>query len=132
MRRRPVETEVVRIERDEAGVQGIISACSIQEGTSPLTAGAGNRPATIAGWIKDQTAASSERVSTDPSNGQWMFHHHIARYRVHVGLDSGFSEATRKAGRRSVCKAQAFSPGIQFFEAFRHFTTSDQRTGSRG
>jgi len=72
--------------------QGIISARSVQEGAFCLSARAGKRSASVAGRIKDQAAAPSERVSLDPSNGQWKVHHQIARDCVHVRADSGFSE----------------------------------------
>src|SRR5216683_6018494 len=79
----------------EVSAPGIISACSVQEGASSLSASPGNKPALVAGGIKDQTAAPSERVSTDPSNVEWKVHHQIPSYCVHVGLDSGFSETSK-------------------------------------
>ena len=55
--------------------QDIISACSVQEGAPSLFVGAGNKPARVAGGIKNQAAAPSERVSTDPSKAQWKVDH---------------------------------------------------------
>src|SRR6267143_763936 len=77
--------------------QGIIGARSVQEGAFCLSARAGNRSATVAGGIKDQTAAPSERVSFDPSNGQWNVHHQIASDGMHVRADSGLSETAKIA-----------------------------------
>jgi len=77
--------------------QGIISAGTVQEGAFCLSARAGKRSAAVAAGIKDQTAPPSERVSFDPSNGQWKVHHQIAGDCVHVGADSGFSETAKIA-----------------------------------
>lgn len=87
------KTSVLGTQREMAR-QGIISARTVQEGAFCLSAGAGKRSASVASGIKDQAAAPSERVSTDPSNGQWQVQHQIAGDLVHVGLDSGFSEIT--------------------------------------
>jgi len=78
----------------EVSGQGIISACSVQEGSSRLSARAGNESAVVASGIKNQAATSSERVSTDLSNRQRKVNHHIPSYCVHVSLDSRFSETT--------------------------------------
>ena len=75
--------------------QSVVGACSVQESASPLSASAGNRSAIVAGGTKGQTAAPSERVSTDPSDAKWKGHHQIRSDRVHVGLDSGFAETTK-------------------------------------
>jgi len=82
--------------------QGIIGAAAVQEGAPSLSAGAGHRPARIAGGIKEQTAAPSQHLGTHPHDGQWKVHHQIARDRVRVGLDSGFSETTKILLRISV------------------------------
>ena len=70
----------------EMSAQDVISACSVQEGASSLSAGPGNKPAPVAGGIKDQTTAARERVSTDPSNARWKVYHQIPGYCVHIGL----------------------------------------------
>lgn len=88
--------------------QGIVSACSVQEGAFPLWAGARNGSATVASGIKDQTAAPGERVSTDPSDWQWKLQYPIARHCVHVGLDSRFSETAKILLRISVVTVIAF------------------------
>jgi len=86
----------------EVSSQGIISTCSVQEGPPGLSARAGSESAAVAGGIKDQTAAPSECVSADLSNGQRKVHHYIPSYCVHVSLDSRFSEATEIFLRISV------------------------------
>src|SRR4029077_4432127 len=52
--------------------------------------------------IKNQTTASSERVSPHPFNGQRKVHYQVASYCVHIRLDSGFSDATKIFLRISV------------------------------
>ena len=95
------KTTVFGAQREAMG-QGIIGADAVQEGTLPLTAGAGNGSAKIAGGIKDQTAAPSERVRTDSSDGQWQPDYQIASHCMHVGLDSGGSKTTKILLRISV------------------------------
>lgn len=62
-------TSIFSAQREVSG-QGIISTCSVQEGSPGLSARAGNESAKVAGGIKNQTAASSERVRTDLSDRQ--------------------------------------------------------------
>src|SRR5260370_1584528 len=75
--------------------KGIMGGGTVGEGAFCRSARAGKRCAAVAGGIKDQTAPPSERVSFDPSNGQWKVHHQIACDCVHVGADSGFSETAK-------------------------------------
>ena len=89
----PVHKTSVFSAQRQMSREGIISAAAVQEGTRSLRAGASHRSAKIARGIKDQTAAPGERVSADPSDAQWKFHHQISSNCVHVGLDSGFSKA---------------------------------------
>jgi hypothetical protein len=84
-------TSIFSAQREVSG-QGIINTCSVQEGSPGLSAGAGDESAIVAGGIKNQTAASSECVSTDLSNRQRKVNHYIPGYCAHVSLDSRFSE----------------------------------------
>ena len=95
------ETSVFGAQR-EVPTQGIISACSVQEGAFSLSAGSGKRCSNVAPGIKDQTAASGERIRTDPANAHWKAQNHIACHCVYVGLNSGFSETTKTLLRVSV------------------------------
>jgi len=71
----------------------VVSAAPVKEGAFSLRVGAGNRCAMVAGGIKDQAAAPGEGVGAYSSDSKWEVHHGITRDRVHVGLNSGFSEA---------------------------------------
>ena len=86
-------TSIFSAQREVSG-QGIISTCSVQEGSPGLSARPGNESAIVASGIKNQTATSSERVSADLSNRQRKVDHYIPSYCVNVGLDSRFPETT--------------------------------------
>jgi hypothetical protein len=67
-----------------------------------LSAGTRHESARIAGGIKDKTTASCEYVGAHPFDGQGKVHRQIARDRMRVGLDSGFSDSAKILLRISV------------------------------
>jgi hypothetical protein len=85
------ETSVFRPQR-QVSRESIISPGTVQEGASTLIACARYKSASIARGIKDQTAASSQRVRANSSKTEGKLRYHICSDRVHIGLDSGLSK----------------------------------------
>jgi hypothetical protein len=70
--------------------QGVVSASAVQECTFCLGVRAGHKSA-VAGGMKDQAPASSQRVRTELTDVERQVHNHIGSDAMYVRLDSGLS-----------------------------------------
>ena len=71
--------------------QDVVSASAVQECAFCLGVRAGHKTAAIAGGMKDQAPASSQRVRTEFADVERQVHNHVASDAMYVRLDSVLS-----------------------------------------
>ena len=77
--------------RNEKWRVNVVSASPIEECAFCLGVRAGHNSAAVAGGMKDQAAASSQRVRTELTDVERQVHNHVASDAMYVRLDSVLS-----------------------------------------
>ena len=71
--------------------QNVVSASAVQGCAFCLGVRAGHKSAAVAGGMKDQAPASSQRVRTELAEVERQVHNHIGSDAMYVRLNSGLS-----------------------------------------